>query len=61
VWKWTLNRIGRRRCRRFTAAVANGQTTGILIVPTPGGARSFTKLSFPDTPKLARSVSARNP
>jgi cytochrome c553 len=45
----------------FAAAVASGQTTGILLVPTPGGARSFTKWSFPDTPKLARSVSALDP
>jgi len=45
----------------FATAVANGQASGILVVPTPGGARSFTKWSFPDTPKLAREVSAIDP
>jgi cytochrome c553 len=40
--------------------LAAGQGGATLMVPTPG-ARAFTKWSFPDTPKLARSVSAIDP
>jgi hypothetical protein len=47
----------------FAAAVTQGLSTipPTLVVPTPGGPRSFAKWSFPDTPKLAREVSAIDP